>query len=364
MCSATSVSICLSEPRTLHSSFLTPSSGATLLSSQHPQMSGLSVSTSSSTTPPAPPAVSQRLRVPPVPERFGTQCGSRASGVFAGRHPLPPRHYHRRHCLFRLVFPQLHKHRLRHQYQYLLRLCVFSASSPSARIALSNFTCLECDPSSNNEANEQAQQGSVVSVSNAADLSLAMCVFEGAPSGTAESANGNGNSADSICSWNASLVHLCNTTAAISDLTVANASDGALSVSGGTVRMDDAKFVGNSPSARSSPSASSYPSARRNIACSDGASLTLASLKGGDGAKDNTSLWMLDSGCTLAGIHHHRLSPFFIPTLHSAHEVGNEAEANERGRNQIPGGAPFGLQSVFPASNNCRNSRIVASIRV
>ncbi|KAH7822795.1 uncharacterized protein MONOS_7091 [Monocercomonoides exilis] len=206
---------------------------------------------------------------------------------------------------------------------------VLSASSPSAHIALSNFTCSQCGPSSDNDAREPAQQGSVVSVSNAADLSLAMCVFEGARSETAASANenGNGNNADSICSWNASLVHLCNTTAAISDLTVANASDGALSVSGGTVRMDDAKFVGNSPSARSSPSASSYPSARRNIACSDGASLTLASLKGGDGAKDNTSLWILDSGCTLAGIPRHRLSPFFIPTLHSAHEAGNEAEA-------------------------------------
>ncbi|KAH7822769.1 uncharacterized protein MONOS_3388 [Monocercomonoides exilis] len=206
---------------------------------------------------------------------------------------------------------------------------VLSASSPSAHISLSNFTCSQCGPSSGNDADEPAQQGSVVSVSNAADLSLAMCVFEGAPTGTAASANGNRNrnSADSICSWNASLVHLCNTTAAISDLTVANASDGALSVSGGTVRMDDAKFVGNSPSARSSPSASSYPSARRNIACSDGASLTLASVKGGDGAKDNTSLWILDSGCTLAGIPRHRLSPFFIPTLHSAHEAGNEAEA-------------------------------------
>ncbi|KAH7822801.1 uncharacterized protein MONOS_7096 [Monocercomonoides exilis] len=205
---------------------------------------------------------------------------------------------------------------------------VLSASSSSAHISLSNFTCSQCGPSSGNDADGQAQQGSVVSVSNAADLSLAMCVFEGAPTGTAASAsaNGNRNSADSICSWNASLVHLCNTTAAISDLTVANASDGALSVSGGTVRMDDAKFVGNSPSARSSPSASSYPSARRNIACSDGASLTLASLKGGDGAKDNTSLWILDSGCTLAGIPRHRLSPFFIPTLRSAHEAGNEAD--------------------------------------
>ncbi|KAH7822715.1 uncharacterized protein MONOS_15386 [Monocercomonoides exilis] len=205
---------------------------------------------------------------------------------------------------------------------------VLSVSSPSAHISLSNFTCSQCGPSSDNDANEPAQQGSVVSVSNATDLSLAMCVFEGAPSETTASANGNrnGNSADSICSWNASLVHLRNTTAAISDLTVADASDGALSVSGGTVRMDDAKFVGNSPSARSSPSASSYPSARRNIACSDGASLTLASLKGGDGAKDNTSLWILDSGCTLAGIPRHRLSPFFIPTLHSAHEVGNEAD--------------------------------------
>ncbi|KAH7822783.1 uncharacterized protein MONOS_17641 [Monocercomonoides exilis] len=213
---------------------------------------------------------------------------------------------------------------------------VLSASSPSAHMSLSNFTCSQCGPSPGNDADEPAQQGSVVSVSNAADLSLAMCVFEGAPSETTESANENENgnrngnrnrnSADSICSWNASLVHLCNTTAAISDLTVANASDGALSVSGGTVRMDDAKFVGNSPSARSSPSASSYPSARRNIACSDGASLTLASVKGGDGAKDNTSLWILDSGCTLAGIPRHRLSPFFIPTLHSAHEAGNEAD--------------------------------------
>ncbi|KAH7819152.1 uncharacterized protein MONOS_3280 [Monocercomonoides exilis] len=116
------------------------------------------------------------------------------------------------------------------------------------------------------------------------------------------------------------LVHICNTTAAIIYLNLESPSDGALSVSGGTVRIGDAKFVSNSPSA------SSYQSALRNIACSDGASLTLASLKGGDGAKDNTSLWILDSERTLAGIPFHRLSPFFISTLHSAFEVVNEAE--------------------------------------
>eukprot|EP00770_Monocercomonoides_exilis_P013751 MONOS_13698.1-p1 / transcript=MONOS_13698.1 / gene=MONOS_13698 / organism=Monocercomonoides_exilis_PA203 / gene_product=unspecified product / transcript_product=unspecified product / location=Mono_scaffold00867:4348-6856(+) / protein_length=562 / sequence_SO=supercontig / SO=protein_coding / is_pseudo=false len=121
------------------------------------------------------------------------------------------------------------------------KLSAFSASSPSSHISLSNFTCSQYDTSSGNDADEPGQRGSIISASNAADLSLTMCVFEGAPSETTESANGNGNSADSICSWNASLVHLCNTTAAISDLIMANASDGTLCVSGGADSIEDAK---------------------------------------------------------------------------------------------------------------------------
>ncbi|KAH7820519.1 uncharacterized protein MONOS_304 [Monocercomonoides exilis] len=60
--------------------------------------------------PSAPPAVSRSLQVPPVPERLGTQIGSRASGVFTGQHPLSPYHCHMRHFLFRLIFPQQRKH--------------------------------------------------------------------------------------------------------------------------------------------------------------------------------------------------------------------------------------------------------------
>jgi hypothetical protein len=83
-----------------------------------------------------------------------------------------------------------------------------------------------------------------------------------------------------------------------------------LSLSGGAVSIVDGKFENNNPF---SPL---YPSMRRNILCSSQTELNIASLKGGDGVKDNSSLWILPSSdCSLSGLPSERLSPFFIPSI-------------------------------------------------
>ncbi|KAH7822157.1 uncharacterized protein MONOS_17703 [Monocercomonoides exilis] len=74
------------------------------------------------------------------------------------------------------------------------------------------------------------------------------------------------------------------------------------------------------------PLVSGYPSMRRNVACSGSGTVNVVSLKGGDGVKDNSSLWMLNEGCSFEGIVSERASSFFIPVLESVEieEAGNE----------------------------------------
>ncbi|KAH7821524.1 uncharacterized protein MONOS_4436 [Monocercomonoides exilis] len=78
-----------------------------------------------------------------------------------------------------------------------------------------------------------------------------------------------------------------------------------------------------------------YPSVRRNIICSDSASLAISSLKGGDGLKDNSSLWILNDGCTLGGIAGERLSPFFIPKLEDVSVSENNRNVTVRFKGEL-----------------------------
>ncbi|KAH7820569.1 uncharacterized protein MONOS_15306 [Monocercomonoides exilis] len=116
---------------------------------------------------------------------------------------------------------------------------------------------------------------------------------------------------ESVCEWNASLIHCQSTTAVLKDTTISGAQLGALSAAAGSIRVDRCEFANNSPAIPN------YPSARRNIICSDACTLTIPSLWPGDPFLPASSLWLLNRGCTLHGIPAHHPSPLFVPVLHS-----------------------------------------------
>ncbi|KAH7816332.1 uncharacterized protein MONOS_9001 [Monocercomonoides exilis] len=187
---------------------------------------------------------------------------------------------------------------------------VLSASSSSAQIVLSNCSCSYC--------NSLSDKGSIMEISDAKDVSMQMCEFEGILSKESESERNS--DFEEICIWNGSLVHSMNSSLVMKDVTIMNALLGGLSISSGNVTIEKGEFLNNNPFIEK------YPSLRRNIICSDSASLTISSLKGGDGLMPNSSLWILNDGCTLGGIAGERSSPLFIPKL-------EDVSVNENGSN-------------------------------
>ncbi|KAH7826290.1 uncharacterized protein MONOS_9988 [Monocercomonoides exilis] len=176
---------------------------------------------------------------------------------------------------------------------------VLTAFSTSAQISLSNCSCSNCCSMSG--------KGSVMKLSNATNVSMDLCRFVGVL--MKESKTENMNAITDICQWSGSLVHSTNSTIMMKYVTISNASSGGLSVSAGNVTIEKGEFLNNNPFIEK------YPSLRRNIICSESASLTISSLKGGDGVFPNLSLWILDDGCTLGGMTAERSSPFFISKL-------------------------------------------------
>ncbi|KAH7825773.1 uncharacterized protein MONOS_14320 [Monocercomonoides exilis] len=184
--------------------------------------------------------------------------------------------------------------------------CFLSASSPSARINLSNCSCSDCVSLS--------KKGSIVDVSSALVISMQMCELVGRQTIS--------SSEESVCKWNGSLINLSHAAALMKDVTISNSSSGGLSLAAGSMTIEKGEFYDNSPSMPK------YPSLRRNVFCCDSASLAIDSLKGGDGVKDNTSLWITSEDCSLKGAAQGRPSPFFIPHLESASLAESGSEAN------------------------------------
>ncbi|KAH7825976.1 uncharacterized protein MONOS_4548 [Monocercomonoides exilis] len=199
---------------------------------------------------------------------------------------------------------------------------VLSASSTSAQIVLSNCSCSDC--------NSLSSKGSMMEMNNTKDVLMDSCRFVGILSKESESERKN--TFDEICEWNGSLVHSTNSSLMMKDVTILNASSGGLSISSGNVKIEAGNFSNNNPLN------TKYPSLRRNIICSDSASLSISSLKGGDGVFPDISMWILNDGCLFEGIVSERASSFFIPVLEGVEtkEEGAEVEVMLKGKLLLP----------------------------
>ncbi|KAH7830082.1 uncharacterized protein MONOS_5112 [Monocercomonoides exilis] len=154
------------------------------------------------------------------------------------------------------------------------------------------------------------------------------CNFEG----KLRNENLQANDAQEICVWNGSLISIENSNATMRETTVANSSEGGVGVSGGKVEIEKGEFVGNDPGFEK------YPSFRRNVLCKDSGVVDVVSLKGGDGLKDNSSMWILNGGCELGGIVSERASSFFIPELEriEMEDIGAELLLMFKGKLLLP----------------------------
>ncbi|KAH7830149.1 uncharacterized protein MONOS_4264 [Monocercomonoides exilis] len=198
--------------------------------------------------------------------------------------------------------------------RYGSNVCAISASSKEL-INLSNCSFKARSLSST--------LGSAVLFAFCLNVEIKTCSFVGEHSDpdSREVLNQQNEKNEGLCLWNGSLVWTRNSFVAMKDTVISNSCEGGLSVSGGRMTVEMGMFKDNNPSIRG------YPSARRNILCGDSGELMVSSLKGGDGLRDNTSLWVLSDGCTLDGIAAERLSPFFIPILDSVEMELDENKA-------------------------------------
>ncbi|KAH7829402.1 uncharacterized protein MONOS_746 [Monocercomonoides exilis] len=165
------------------------------------------------------------------------------------------------------------------------------------------------------------EKGSQLSVSDSSDVSVVSCLFDGKTTDDPVSHQKNNTfggdeeendkELNPLCGWNGSVVDVKSSNVTMKDSTICNSKKGGISLSGGSVKIEKGEFMDNNPSIQN------YPSSRRNMLCEGSSQLNVVSLKGGDGVKDNSSLWILDGGCSLEGIAGERASPFFIPKVES-----------------------------------------------
>ncbi|KAH7819023.1 uncharacterized protein MONOS_16109 [Monocercomonoides exilis] len=135
-----------------------------------------------------------------------------------------------------------------------------------------------------------------------------------------------------MCRWSGSLVDVVKSSMVMKVSTITNSPEGGITMKGGNVIIEKGEFIDNNPSIEV------YPSLRRNIICSDSGTLNVMCLKGGDGLKDNTSLWILNEGCSFEGIVSERDSSFFIPELEivEMEEMGAELLLRFKGKLLLP----------------------------
>ncbi|KAH7828009.1 uncharacterized protein MONOS_10573 [Monocercomonoides exilis] len=151
-------------------------------------------------------------------------------------------------------------------------------------------------------------KGKLMKVEDCLDVKMDSCVFDGS---SKERNEKNSKTEEEICIWEGSLVDVVKSSVLMKDTTISNSPEGGITMSGGSVTVNDGRFENNNPNIEG------YPSLRRNIICSDSGTLNVMCLKGGDGLKDNSSLWMLNDVCNFEGIASERDSSFFIPVLKS-----------------------------------------------
>ncbi|KAH7820145.1 uncharacterized protein MONOS_12695 [Monocercomonoides exilis] len=186
------------------------------------------------------------------------------------------------------------------------------------------------------------EKGMMVEIIESASVEIEMCAFDGEGNEEVRKKRNETMKGEEICQWNGSMIDMEKSHVEMKETTIRNCKRGGLSMRGGSLKIEKGEFENNNPSIEG------YPSVRRNVKCSDSAQLNVVSVKGGDGIKDNTSLWILNEGCELEGIAKERASPFFIPTLRNVEveKAGNNLRLIFKGSLLLPCNLSFRMISL------------------
>ncbi|KAK2951394.1 hypothetical protein BLNAU_13674 [Blattamonas nauphoetae] len=117
---------------------------------------------------------------------------------------------------------------------------------------------------------------------------------------------------EEVCSWESGVIRLDSSVTTLNRMTFSSLSQGAIHMKKGSLSIESSSFLNNSPNLVA------FPSARRNIACSEGGTITIGSLSGGDGTEDPPQFWISTTDCTLSGDGARPDSLLFVPTLSSS----------------------------------------------
>ncbi|KAH7817284.1 uncharacterized protein MONOS_7619 [Monocercomonoides exilis] len=157
-------------------------------------------------------------------------------------------------------------------------------------------------------------KGSMMQIRRSKEVKVEACVFDGEKEDEIINEEVERKN-EELCKWNGSLVDVENSKVEMKETMIMQSKAGGLWASGGSVKIENGKFENNNPLIEG------YPSARRNVICEGNGELNVVSVKGGDGWKDNSSLWILDEGCELGGIAGERGSSYFIPVLEEVKNI-------------------------------------------
>ncbi|KAH7817387.1 uncharacterized protein MONOS_7782 [Monocercomonoides exilis] len=210
--------------------------------------------------------------------------------------------------------------------------CVMVIDEAEEEIRVTNCSFVKCV--------NMNGKGSAMEMKGCRKVQLEACLFDGERGESGEKKiYGKTNVEEERCRWEGSLVDVLKSSVMMKDSTISNSPEGGITMSGGSVVIEKGEFLNNNPSIEN------YPSLRRNIICSDSGILNVMSLKGGDGLERNTSLWMLNDGCSFEGIASERDSSFFISVLESveAKEEANRMKLTFKGMLLIPCNLSFSV---------------------
>ncbi|KAH7826951.1 uncharacterized protein MONOS_5880 [Monocercomonoides exilis] len=203
-----------------------------------------------------------------------------------------------------------------------------SSSSPYSSLSASTLFTLQLTNCSFIDCCSPSSKGSIASFFSCTDIQLHDCLFDGS---TVTETSSNMKAAvnddkyrqmtnvqldePEICTWQGSLLHLDQSSAAIEMTTFANSAKGGLSITSSNATLSSCRFEGNKPNIYG------FESVNRNIRCVGKKSLLNIESVVSSGDEENeatSSLWILNEGCKLSGAVADRQSPFFIPSLKRA----------------------------------------------
>ncbi|KAK2954809.1 hypothetical protein BLNAU_10294 [Blattamonas nauphoetae] len=123
------------------------------------------------------------------------------------------------------------------------------------------------------------------------------------------SALSSNSESEEVCSWESGIVRVDNCNTTLTRMTFSSLSKGAMHMTKGSLSIESSTFHNNSPNLVT------FPSARRNIACSEGGTITIGGVSGGDGTEDPPQFWIWSNECSVTVDGHPLKSPLFVPTL-------------------------------------------------